>query len=472
MKYSIRNVDNFYEVEQNNIPKKLHIIWKTDTRRPDFLEKQLKDWARILDASWEIIFWNNYSLETLKTQATTGWEKKIFEIAENQLEMAAYADIIRIYILWKFGGYYLDSDFEVYNSLEPLTHIDSDFIMCNDTDAYFPYVMNAFLACEKGYPFFEHLLQMCIERHKNPDFYKEWIIRRTGPIFIGFHMLSFEGFNKVIAKIRRECFYNNQIGDKLIIKSPKDPHVIVDEVTETYDARFAHHMFANSHKNCDNIERLEKRKQKDYNKLIDRNVKIQFTKDIVDHYIDARNHEIGEYTYGRPHVTFYEGHKGHLKIGKFCSIGPEVEIFINGYHNTKSVSTYPFSIMCMHDIEEFKEIDFDEKSVPYNKDVVIGNDVYIGERAIIMGGVTIGDGAIIAAGSVVTHDVKPYEIVGGNPAKHIRFRFTDEQIEKLLVIAWWDWEFQKIKENIQYITSENIDEFISLFYKSAMLFNK
>lgn len=454
MEYLIREVKDFNEVEQNNIPKILHIIWKNDEKRPDYLLKQLKDWAIVLDSSWTIKFWNKYSLNKLKEESDN-FGRKIFEIAERQHEIAAYADIIRNYIVWKFGGYYIDSDFEVNKSIEPLTHIDSDFIVCNDTDAYYPYLCNAFFAAEIGLPFLKYLLEKTIEKHQNEDYYNEWIIRRTGPIFIGNEMTLFNGFNKVIAKVSREYFYRNKKGDRLIAYN------CIEEVIETFENRFASHLFANTHV-CETEEQINvEHIDEEYQCLVDKNVPIEFTKNIIDSYIDARNHNIGEFTYGKPHVTFYEGYKGHLTIGKFCSIGPEVEIFINGYHNIKCVSTYPFSIMNLHDVETFKNTEFDEKSIPYNKDVVIGNDVYIGERAVIMGGVTIGDGAVIAANSVVTKDVKPYEVVGGNPAKHIKFRFNEYQISKLLEIAWWDWRIEDIKENIKYLTSENIDDFIN-----------
>lgn len=89
-------------------------------------------------------------------------------------------------------------------------------------------------------------------------------------------------------------------------------------------------------------------------------------------------------------------------------------------------------------------------------DIVIGNDVWIGYEAIVMQGVTIGDGAIIGARAVVTKDVPPYTIVGGVPAKPIRKRFSDEMISQLLEIKWWEWPYDKIKENISAIQSGNI----------------
>lgn len=88
-------------------------------------------------------------------------------------------------------------------------------------------------------------------------------------------------------------------------------------------------------------------------------------------------------------------------------------------------------------------------------DIVIGNDVWIGFEAVIMAGVTIGDGAIIASRAVVTKDVPPYSIVGGTPAKLIRKRFTDEQIDKLLRLKWWDWDEEKVRQNIDKIMDVN-----------------
>jgi serine acetyltransferase len=98
-------------------------------------------------------------------------------------------------------------------------------------------------------------------------------------------------------------------------------------------------------------------------------------------------------------------------------------------------------------------------------DIIIENDVWIGAKATIMSGVRIGNGAIVAAGSVVSKDVPPYAIVAGNPAKVVKYIFSDEQIKKLLSIAWWNWDEQKIKDNAMTMWSNNIDEFIEKFYE-------
>ena len=99
----------------------------------------------------------------------------------------------------------------------------------------------------------------------------------------------------------------------------------------------------------------------------------------------------------------------------------------------------------------------DGKNYPTKGNTEIGNDVWIGFNSTIMPGIKIGDGAIIATNSTVTKNVEPYTIVGGNPAKEIKKRFTKEQIEKLLEIKWWNWEIEKITKNVENLTSENIE---------------
>lgn len=147
-----------------------------------------------------------------------------------------------------------------------------------------------------------------------------------------------------------------------------------------------------------------------------------------------------------------------LIIGKFCSIACGAKfLFTSGNHSLKSLSNYTFPIF-------FDEWDLDSKNITSawdNKgDTVIGNDVWIGYDAIIMPGVKIGDGAIIGTRAVVTKDIPPYTIVGGVPAKPIRKRFDDKTIEKLLSIKWWNWDKEKIKQNIQSIQSGNINDLV------------
>ena len=142
-----------------------------------------------------------------------------------------------------------------------------------------------------------------------------------------------------------------------------------------------------------------------------------------------------------------------LIIGKFCMIASDVTFIMNGAnHLTDAVSTYPFAIF-----GNGWENAMEGKTYPTKGDTIIGNDVWIGYKAMIMAGVTIGDGVIIASRSVVTKDVASYSIVGGNPAKEIKKRFSKEQIEKLLKLKWWDWDIEKITRNVQNLTDNKFD---------------
>lgn len=174
--------------------------------------------------------------------------------------------------------------------------------------------------------------------------------------------------------------------------------------------------------------------------------------------IKKYNWEIGNHTYGTPFVM--DSGISNLKIGKFCSIAPGVNIIL-GNHITNTASTYPFSSLKTFWPGARKNSIADHES---KGDVNIGNEVWIGSNATIMPGVKIADGAVIAANSVVTKDVKPYSIVGGNPAKLIRMRHSDEIIEALLQIKWWDWSDEEVDNNIKYLMSD-INEFVVRFKK-------
>ncbi|CAH2212980.1 CatB-related O-acetyltransferase [Tepidibacter aestuarii] len=141
-----------------------------------------------------------------------------------------------------------------------------------------------------------------------------------------------------------------------------------------------------------------------------------------------------------------------LIIGKFCSIASGVVFIMAGNqgHRQDWISTYPF-----YYFDEFQDVNPND-GIKFSGDTIIGNDVWVGTEAIIMPGVKIGDGAIIGARAIVTKDVDPYTVVGGNPAKVIKKRFTDEEIRMLIEIEWWNWDVKKIKEYMPLITSNNI----------------
>jgi len=167
------------------------------------------------------------------------------------------------------------------------------------------------------------------------------------------------------------------------------------------------------------------------------------------------NISIGEFTYGNPMIHMWTD-RYRVKIGKFCSFSKNITIIVDGNHQTDWVSTYPFG-RCFDDINQNPEH-------PSGKgDIIIGNDVWIGFNALILPGVKIGDGAVVGANSVVTKPVADYEIVAGNPARHIKYRFSQNQIDSLKKIKWWNWSIEKIKINIDILESPNIDEFIEKF---------
>lgn len=147
-----------------------------------------------------------------------------------------------------------------------------------------------------------------------------------------------------------------------------------------------------------------------------------------------------------------------LIIGKFCSIACGVKFLFNcANHTLKSLSTYTFPLF----YEEWELEKSNVASAWDNKgDIVIGNDVWIGFEAVILAGVKIGDGAIIGARAVVTKDVPPYSIVGGVPAKVIRKRYSPDIIEHLLSLRWWNWTKEKIKRNLPFIMSGDIENLI------------
>ncbi|MFN8580653.1 MAG: CatB-related O-acetyltransferase [Gemmatimonadaceae bacterium] len=148
----------------------------------------------------------------------------------------------------------------------------------------------------------------------------------------------------------------------------------------------------------------------------------------------------------------FEFNRDRLVIGKFCSIAADVKFIMNGgNHPTTWLTTYPFPIFG-HGWESAMPA-----SWPNRGDTVVGHDVWIGYGATIMPGVTIGDGAIVATASVVTRDVPPYAIVGGNPAAVVRYRFDEGTIARLQSLRWWDWDAATITENVAALCASDMN---------------
>lgn len=143
-----------------------------------------------------------------------------------------------------------------------------------------------------------------------------------------------------------------------------------------------------------------------------------------------------------------------LIIGKFCMIASDVKFIMNGAnHLSNAISTYPFAVF-----GNGWENAMEDKAYPNKGNIEIGNDVWIGYNATIMAGVKIGDGAIIATNSTVVSDVEPYSIVGGNPAREIKKRFSPDVISRLLKLQWWNWDIEKITENVQNLTDLDLEK--------------
>lgn len=159
----------------------------------------------------------------------------------------------------------------------------------------------------------------------------------------------------------------------------------------------------------------------------------------------------------------YEFLGDKLIIGKFCAIAEGVKFIMNGAnHRMDGITTYPFNIFGCG----WEKVTPTIEQLPFKGDTVIGNDVWIGQNVTIMPGVIIGDGAIIAANSTVVKSVEPYSIYGGNPAKFIKKRFSDEKIEFLLKLEWWNWSGEEIFDNLEILTSEaGLEELMNKYSK-------
>lgn len=156
-----------------------------------------------------------------------------------------------------------------------------------------------------------------------------------------------------------------------------------------------------------------------------------FEEGVVVHENTVLSHvRVGAYSYVANDSIVW-----HCKLGRFCSIGPEVRIGL-GIHPARGViSTYPGFYSGGSSVPVKFHLD---RSVIEHRTVTVGNDVWIGARAMLLDGVSIGDGAVVAAGSIVTRDVAPYCVVAGSPARVVRTRFTEEQVRRLVAFAWWD----------------------------------
>lgn len=174
--------------------------------------------------------------------------------------------------------------------------------------------------------------------------------------------------------------------------------------------------------------------------------------------------QIGDYTYSddpenskdfeRNVLYLFPFIGDRLIIGRYCAIARGVKFIMNGAnHMLSGFSTYPFNIF--HN--DWARVTPLPEQLPYKGDTVIGNDVWLGYESLVLPGVSIGHGAIVAARSVVSADVPPYAIVGGNPARLVKTRYDEETVARLLRIAWWEWDVARVTRHLEKIVGADID---------------
>ena len=157
----------------------------------------------------------------------------------------------------------------------------------------------------------------------------------------------------------------------------------------------------------------------------------------------------------------YDWIEDKLVIGKYCQIGKDVRFLLNGVnHEMNCISTYPFYIF-----DDWNESRPNDKTFKLKGDIIIGNDVWIGQGSSILPGVKIGNGAIIGYNSVVSKDIPSYAIAAGNPCKIIKYRFNKQTIKQLEKLKWWDLSTDKIKQIMGWLKSTNIEEAINKINK-------
>lgn len=164
---------------------------------------------------------------------------------------------------------------------------------------------------------------------------------------------------------------------------------------------------------------------------------------------------IGPGTYGRFTVNVGPGDNAHLTIGAYSSIAEGVEFVLGGNHRPDWVSSYPFRVSLGLPGA------YEDGHPRSEADMVIGNDVWLGRDAMVSPGVEVGDGAVVGARAIVTRDVRPYAMVVGAPAREIRRRFDDEQVEALLRIRWWTWPEAEIRNHVHLLSSGDVEAFIA-----------
>jgi acetyltransferase-like isoleucine patch superfamily enzyme len=171
--------------------------------------------------------------------------------------------------------------------------------------------------------------------------------------------------------------------------------------------------------------------------------------------IECGRATVGAHTYGTFTIHIGRGEHARLHIGDYCSIAVGVEFVVGGNHRVDWISTYPFRVLW-----GLPGAWTDGHPRPEG-DIVVGNDVWIGAQSLILPGVTIGDGAVIGARAVIARDVRPYAVVVGNPAREVRRRFSDEQVDALRELRWWEWPEDRVRAHVDLLCSGDVEALLS-----------
>lgn len=172
---------------------------------------------------------------------------------------------------------------------------------------------------------------------------------------------------------------------------------------------------------------------------------------------------VGAHTYGNPTIHTFTHDNTRLTIGSYTSIARGVTIVLGGYHPMDRVTTFPLRLRLGMDGAGSDGY----PSSPGN--ISIGSDVWIGTNATILSGVTIGHGAVIGAGALVNHDVAPYAVVAGSPARRIRYRLPEDLIGPMLRVAWWNWPDDLVRSRTAELTSADVAGFVAAHSGTGVL---
>lgn len=172
---------------------------------------------------------------------------------------------------------------------------------------------------------------------------------------------------------------------------------------------------------------------------------------------------VGAHTYGNPTIHTFTHDNTRLTIGSYTSIARGVTIVLGGYHPMDRVTTFPLRLRLGMDGAGSDGY----PSSPGN--ISIGSDVWIGTNATILSGVTIGHGAVIGAGALVNHDVAPYAVVAGSPARRIRYRLREDLIGPMLQVAWWNWPDDIVRSRVAELTSADVAGFVAAYSGTGVL---